>query len=124
MTRLEQLRLYQNRLTTVLFGLIVSTLLADYFLSESGQGVAAVLITATKWLPLLILGLLLRNSGANNDIWFTFLIIPYFCWSVLKGFAPAMAGWIGILESVLLALLYALAILCARFKKRLNADPN
>ncbi|HEX4975222.1 MAG TPA: DUF2069 domain-containing protein, partial [Pseudomonadales bacterium] len=106
------------------FGLIVSTLLADYLLSASGQGLAAMLITAAKWLPLLILGLLLKNSGANNDIWFTFLIIPYFCWSVLKGFAPSWAGWLGIMESVLLALLYALAILCARFKKRLNADPN
>lgn len=117
----EQLRLYQNSLRVVLIALIAGTLLADYLLAEGEQRDAALLITAGKWLPLLLLGLQLKNSSANNNIWFAYLIIPYFCWSVLKGFAPALAGWLGILESITLALLFTLAVSCARFKKRLTA---
>lgn len=121
MTPTKLLRLYQNSLRIVLIALIAGSLLADYFLAGSGQRVAALLITAGKWLPLLLLGLQLKNSSANHNIWFAYLIIPYFCWSVLKGFAPALAGWFGIVESIALALLFTLAVSCARFKKHLTA---
>jgi uncharacterized membrane protein len=120
MTTPTQLSFYQRSLLVLLFGMVAGSLLTDYLLLPTQQPGTSLLISAIKWLPLLLLSPLLKKGDANSYIWFAYLLIPYFCWSVLKGFAPALVGWIGVIESLLLVMLFTLAISCARFKKQLQ----
>lgn len=120
MSTSAQLSFCQRGLFVLLFGMVSGSLLTDYLLLSTQRPAIVLLISSVKWLPLLLLSPLLKKGNANSYIWFAFLLIPYFCWSVLKGFAPALTGWIGVVESLLLVVLFTLAISCARFRKRLD----
>ena len=108
---------YEKLFFVLLFSVVAYGFLSDLLTVSNEQLKASLIVTSVKWLPVALLTPSLLKGSPNNYIWLAFLLIPYFCWAVLKGFAPDMSGWLGAGEATLIGLLFALAISCARWKK-------
>lgn len=118
-TTLNKLQSYEKLFFVLLFALVAYGFLSDFLTVSGEQLKASLLVTGAKWLPVVLLTPFLIKGSANNYVWLAYLLIPYFCWAVLKGFAPELAGLLGIGEAVLIVLLFTLAVSCARWRKRL-----
>lgn len=117
----KDLKLIQYLLMSLLVSLLTLSICADVLLETADRLNAALIVSMIKLLPLLAFIPLLVRRKANNYIWFAYLLIPYFCWSSIKIFAPGLAGWVGIVECILFTLLFSSAIACTRILKRIPA---
>ena len=115
----NKLQTYEKLFFVLLFAVIAFGFLSDFFTAPEGQLRASLIVTFIKWLPVALLTPALLKGKPNNYIWLAYLLIPYFCWAVLKGFSPELVGKLGAGEAVFIALLFSLAISCARWKKAL-----
>ena len=121
-TSLNKLQAYEKFFLLLLFLLVAYGFFSDFLTVTDKQLKASLLVTAVKWLPVVVLAPFLLKGSANNYVWLAYLLIPYFCWAVLKGFGPELAGLLGIAEAIFIALLFTLAVSCARWRKRLEMN--
>ncbi|MBV1874616.1 MAG: DUF2069 domain-containing protein [Gammaproteobacteria bacterium] len=115
----KDLKLMQYLLIGLLVSLLTLSICADALLETADRLNAALIVSMIKLLPLLAFIPLLARRKANNYVWFAYLLIPYFCWSSIKVFAPGLTGWTGIIECVIYTLLFSSAIACTRILKRI-----
>jgi uncharacterized membrane protein len=118
-TTRNKLQNYEKLFFFLLLALIAYGFLSDFLTVSGEQLKASLIVTAAKWLPVAILTPFLIKGSANNYVWLAYLLIPYFCWAVLKAFAPDLSGLLGGGEAALIVLLFTLAVSCARWKKRI-----
>ncbi|MBL4607026.1 MAG: DUF2069 domain-containing protein [Pseudomonadales bacterium] len=116
-TTREKLQTYEKLFFGFLFALVAYGFLSDFLTVSGEQLKASFIVTGVKWLPVVLLTPLLARGNANSYVWLAYLLIPYFCWAVLKGFAPSLAGLLGAGEAVFTALLFTFSVICARWKK-------
>ena len=118
----QDLKLMQYVLLGFLLSLIALSICADTLLEPADRLNAALIVSAIKLFPLLAFIPLLLSTKANNYVWFAYFLLPYFCWSSVKIFAPGHASWVGIAECILFILLFSSAITCTRILKRIPAE--
>lgn len=80
-------------------------------------------VITLKTLPLLCFlpGLLQRR--AMTGLWLALLLLPYFCLAVLYAFGPGIDGVLGLLQAVLIAFCFWVALLFTRWQRALDANP-
>ena len=118
----QDLKLMQYILIGLLASLLALSICADTLLETADRLNAALIVSAIKLLPLLAFLPLLLSHKANNYVWFAYFLLPYFCWSSVKIFAPGYASWAGIAECIIFVLLFSSAIACTRILKRTPAE--
>lgn len=68
-------------------------------------------------LPLLLFIPSLRTGSARSHVWLSFVLLFYGVLSLMRSFAPGLAGLLSIIESVLIIGLFILAIRYVKAKR-------
>ncbi|MCG8668527.1 MAG: DUF2069 domain-containing protein [Pseudomonadales bacterium] len=122
--QLAQLERKANLSHQLTVGLLL-TLLAFFAL---WYGVIRPPATASPWLislfhiiPLALFLPWMLKRNPRTYIWFCFIILLYFCEGVINAFAlPHLLGWLGLIESVLVTVVFITSMYAARWNSQLQ----
>jgi len=102
--------------TLICLALLIATYTCRFFWLVPPVGASPLLIWSIHTLPMLLFLPGLTLGKPRTYAWFCFILLIYFCSSVITGFhVPHILGYLGIIESILLSILFITAMYGARW---------
>lgn len=116
----RRIRLARQATLTLLFALIGVLIVETLWLTQLPP-IALLLILLLKTLPLILFIQPLRQRRPLAPVWFSALLLLYFCWAVLASWAPGTEGIFALIRALLVSACISAAMVWSWKGKQVEA---
>lgn len=117
MTPEQKARLGRTGATLLLALLLVMLALQTLLQPQLPRPGALAVLLAVKLLPLAVFLPFLWRGRTTAALWFSMVLMPYFCWAVLGAFVPGIEGQLALLVALFIATGFAATVLMIRWQR-------